>query len=359
MPKEFNRDVGDDTQSDKDVVEAQDTDVGGGDQQTQQGGTDASSASSSADSASRPFHAELGLGDDFKDKSPQDIAKYLHGQLQGVGKLMQDRESSIYGSPEYRQYLDWKKSQGQPKPTEADKKKDPLWNPPAFDDRVVDLWTVTDENGRRQWKQGTPPDIIRQASEYYAYVSDFDTKFRRNPYDTFAPFVDERIEERVNKLLEERLTQHTTKQRLADYERQNAKWIYETDDAGKPLVGEDGTWKLNPLGKATLDAAQYIARASGDQVELVELARSLVRAQMIEEEYKKLKSSKDAGETQEDKNKAFYKKAAEKTADRGGSLDRPHGGERKFSQNRKQSFMQKAREAMKEAGQAGEDVRWE
>lgn len=359
MPRDYQASLGlgpdegsDETQR---IVDAQDTDVGGGDDVTRSGDTDVSPASTSQP-ASKPFYAELGLGDDYKDKSPEDLAKHFHQQLQGVGKLMTEREQSLYGSPEYRQYLEWKKTQGQPQPKAEDKK--PLWNPPQFDSRQIDMWTVTDESGRRQWKQGTPPEIIRQASEYYSYISEFDTKFRQNPYEALTPFVDERLEERVNKMLEERLTQHTAQQRMAEYERQNAKWIYELDDNGRPLVGEDGKWKLNPLGKATLDAAEYISKATGDQVEMVELARNLVRAKYIEEEYNKLKATKDAGTTQDDSNKAFYKKAAEKTANRGGTLPRPGGKERKFPQNRKKSFMEKAREALTEDGITGEDARW-
>lgn len=351
--QEVQTSLGDDVPDDTRIADAQDTDVVSG------GSAVAGDKDVSGTPAveAKPLYSEFGLGDEFKDKSSDDIARYFHQQLSSAGKLMRDRESAIFGSPEYREYLEYKKTKGQPQ--EPKKEDKPLWNPPEFNEREVDLWTVVDENGRRQWKQGTPPEIIRRASDYYTYIQEFDTKFRRNPYEALQPFVGKTVEETLNKMLEERLSEREAQRRMSEYEKQNAQWIYELGEDNRPLVGEDGKFKLNPLGKATLEMAQHISSAAHDNVELVEVARSLVRAQFIEKEYEKLKASKTASEEQEDKNKAFYKKAAEKTADRGGSLPRPGGKDSKFPQNRKKSFMDQARDALTEAGITGDGARWE
>lgn len=357
MPIERQMSLGSEIPDDTQIADATNTDVQG-DGDVALGGKEAPGSVTTQQPEAKPLYSEFGLGDDFKDKSPDDLARYFHQQLSSVGKTMRDRESAIYGSPEYREFLEFKKTRGK-QPEEPKKEEKPLWNPPEFNEREVDLWTVTDENGRRQWKQGTPPEIVRRASDYYTYIQEWDSKFRRNPYDALQPFVGKTVEETLNKMLDERLTERDSQRRMLDYEKQNAKWIYELDDNGNPIVGDDGRWKMNPLGKATLETAQYISKATSDQVELVELARSLVRAQYIEKEYEKLKKSQEAEETQLDKNRAFNKKAAEKTADRGGTLPRPGGKDSKFPTNRKKSFMEQAREALTEAGVTGDKARWD
>lgn len=303
-----------------------------------------------------PDYSEFGLGDDFKGKDPLDVARHFHGQLRKVGETVTQREQALFGSPEWRQFQEWKKQQSAPKPAEA-KEEPPLWNPPEFDERLVDMWVTTDEAGNRQWKPGTPQSVIESAANYYNYISRFDQQFRKNPYEAFQPFVDKRAQEVAEELINKRLEQTMARQKMLEYERQNAAWIYDHDEQGNLLLGEDGKPRINALGKATLDAAKYISDATNDQVSLVELARSLVRANMIESEYNKLLAEKKAAEKQNEDNKDFYKKAAERTANRSGSFERP-GQERKKPQNTKKDFLSQAREAMMAAGQEGDQVRW-
>lgn len=349
-----NEQVTDDAVTD-DVVQSQATE-GDASGQSSEGSTDASQVTSS----SSDIYSELGLGDDWKGKPLEDVAKHLHGRSREAEERARQQVQGIYSDPKYQEYMKWRREEAnkQAAPETKKEEKNPLWNPPPFDERVIEQWTQIGENGQRQWKANTPPSVISEAQAYYNYVADFDAKFRKNPYEAFEPFVTSKAEEIARQIVEKQMRETQAHSKMIEFERQNKEWLYDLDEHGNIQYDEHGQASLTPYGKSMLETSAYVRHAANDQTTLAQISAQLVRAQVVEAEYRKLLAEKEAVTKNEDGKQAFYQKAAERTATRAGTQTRP-GAKDKFPQNRKASFKEQARQALTEAGAVGDSIRWE
>lgn len=354
MPIVRNEQVTDDAVTD-DVVQSQATegDAGG---QGSTGSTEASQAASSTPD----IYSELGLGDDWKGKPLEDVAKHLHSRSRESEERARQQVQGIYSDPKYQEYMQWRREEAAKNaaPEQKKEEKQKLWNPPAFDERVIEQWTQIGENGQRQWKANTPPSVISEAQAYYNYVADFDAKFRKNPYEAFEPFVTSKAEEIARQIVEKQMRETTAQSRMVEFERQNKEWLYDLDDDKNIQYDANGQARLTPYGKSMLETSAYVRHAANDQTALAQISAQLVRAQVVEAEYRKLLAEKESVAKNEDGKQAFYQKAAERTATRAGTQTRP-GAKDKFPQNRKASFREQARQALTEAGAVGDSIRWE
>ncbi len=346
------------------------------DTQDQTGGMDASGGMESgappqatAPPAGPPLHQKFGLGDEWADKGPEDIAGHLHQERQRDREnyntqLRQAiaREQGMFQSPEWKEFQSWKTSQVQgQKPGPQEPKP---WERPKFDRNELKDWIVdvkdpvTGEVTGKDWKPNTPSQIIQSAHEYQSWRNKFRESFDDDPYKAIEPYLEHRVSELNQKHIQEALKEQALNQRMLDLEKQHASWMYEKDtQSGQILVDNNGYPVFSPFGQAAFDLQGQIKQSANDPVQLMNLAMQMIRGQLVEAEYEKIKNAKTADETNEDKKAKFQENIAKQTASRGGSLPKP-AVKNPPRQNKKLSFAEEFRQALQVAGQTDPNMRW-
>jgi hypothetical protein len=303
--------------------------------------------------------AELGLSDEYASLSDRDLAKSLHGtistqheSMQRDRQLLQQERQLWQQSEDYRGYQDWQKQQKQQSETKEETK---FWDPPEFNQGLLERYTTTDpETGNRKWTDEAPLDLRRQADEYTTYVAAFEQKFRSDPYATIDPYLTHREDQhlqRVEKLIDQRMGQSSDQTYFDAFERDNSGWLYQRDMAGNPMKQSDGTPAWSPEAMEVLSIADQLER-SGMQDKKQRLQQSL---DIYELRLRRGLSDGNGAATENDTKKTnFLKNSAKKSAARGGSDPKPES--RKRSQDEKISFAERMKRSFDKQGITDDDL---
>lgn len=304
-----------------------------------------------------PLHEELGLGDDFKDLPPDETARRLHNDLRYERKLREQYEQTANqaayqwrNNPEYQQFDSWRREQAKPKADEQPK----FWDPPQFNKPLVEQWTEVDPESKAvRFKAGTPPHVLDMVAKYHDYLTDFhENKWKHNPFEALKPWHEHTTKALVNQMLEERLGERDERRTIDDFERANARWLYEFDQAGQPVVNPmTGKFEFSPGGKLFM---RYVAEAA--EMGIVSQSRRASYAlRMLERDralanHQTKQTTEDAEVDDEQKKLDFQKSAARRTAGRGGSFPKPETRDASPQNKKKKTIAEKLREALEAEG---------
>lgn len=115
----------------------------------------------------------------------------------------------------------------------------PLGAPP-WNDAWKQYIVVNPATGREDWRAGTPAEVIAGVQKFAAWKRDFDQKWATNPVEALRPALEHYREEVRRELqgdLDNRLQGRETQNEMLSYLRDNASWIYQTNQAtGEMLI---------------------------------------------------------------------------------------------------------------------------
>lgn len=174
-------------------------------------------------------------------------------------QLLQQQQAAAY----YQHQLNLQRQQvqqpqvQQPAQTKAER---PKWQPPEFDTRWEAL-LKRDEAGNIVAVPGAAPDLPQKYMAYKQWQAEQEQNFYKNPADFVwqAGDLEDRISERVNAIVEERIQQVQNKQAADAIWAQNAGWITEKDKEGNMLVNpQTGLPIISPEGQLAMQTTQAL-----------------------------------------------------------------------------------------------------
>jgi hypothetical protein len=192
--------------------------------------------------------------DPTRFQSEDEIYDAVRKTLEHQAQVTQYAEQLRQQNAQYQAYLQSIQQQYQPQapaPIQAEPK---AWDPPPYNEEAARRWLTKDEKGDVVWKDGTPPEIRKQAEDFLDYKEAFQKRLFSNPEAALAPFVEPKIaaarkeaEERAYQRYQADLVQREVQQQLSQY----ATHFVEKDAFGQDLRDPfTGAPKLNEVGQA-------------------------------------------------------------------------------------------------------------
>ncbi len=324
----------------------------------------------------KALYEELELGDDWKDKPVEEIARHLHGERQktsssseeAVNKAYQQAfeyaRNQIFSDPRWEGYEKWLADQQ----AEQGKKTEdgPWWSPPKANMQLVNKYFVENpETKEKNWLPNTPAEVREQADAYTAYIENWQHNLLfGNPEEALAPLI-ERVARRIsNESVQQTMAQERRQATLQKIENANEEWLYvqkEVKDASghtikqKVVDPRTGLFMLTEPGQQTY----HIWRKLDDGQNTEEAFHLAMRAVMGDYAlggklpgFEQKSSGKRADAAPEksgaEKDIEYLKNAAKRASSRGGSA--ASAGTRKPQQNKKLSDEEKILAAFERDG---------
>lgn len=240
------------------------------------------------------------------DESVLSTLAKSHKEYQGLSaQLPQLRQYADYGrqyaqfrsSPDWQQFQEWQQQRTKAQQPATPEK--PKWSAPEYDPRWLQM-VDRDESGNLIAKPGVMPDIPHKIMAYAQWKADQEAKFFQNPGD----FVYGQLEDRFNKMLEERLngamSNFERQQNIRRLEQENSRLLYATDAQGNVMYDVMGNPMPSEVGTRMTSTVEKVVNAvkSGDAAALVEFAKQYLAGQYALMEHKPA-----ADESAEDKNR--------------------------------------------------------
>lgn len=224
---------------------------------------------------------ELGITGASQFAKDEEFAKALAAEWRREAQVAQERERELT-------YLraQWQTQQQPKAETPKPDEKPKAWNPPEYDPRWDKLITE-DAEGNRKVRPGSDPSILAKYDAYHDYRRAFVDRLTSNPDETLAPFIEQRAQTLVDKVLNERLTERENKQHAQQFIEANRNWLF--DQQGQPT-------HANRRFQAHLAAAEKDYGITDYQRQIA-FAHSQTELEFMREQQRQA-SSKDVGEQQ-------------------------------------------------------------
>ena len=301
----------------------------------------------------KALYEELELGDDWKDKPVEEIARHLHGERQKAASSSQDAvnkayqeafeyaRNQIFSDPRWDNYTKYLQEQEQAKSKKED--DGPWWNPPKANMQLVNKYFVENpETKEKNWLPTTPQEVREQADAYTSYIENWQHNLLfGNPEEALAPLI-ERVARRIsNESVQSTMAQARREATLQKIERDNEEWLYVQKDGKKVVDPQTGLFMLTDPGQQTY----HIWRKLDDGSNTEEAFHLAMRAVMGDyalggklpgfnqpaPSQKKAEPEKSGAE----KDMEYLKNAAKRASSRAGSAG--SAGTKKPQQNKKLS----------------------
>ncbi len=225
----------------------------------------------------RPLRDSLqGLGWQFQREyaDDEDILRDL------VTQANRNREADYYAqlgrqlAPEYQgiqSYLQERKAQQQAPAQPRE------WEAPEFEQSWMGLVQRDAGTGVFLAKPGVNPVIADKVNLYDKWFQ----KYGANPAAAFRPMMEAELPRMLGGMLDQRFGEWQRQQQINELVRTNASWMYQADDAGRPVIGVGGT----PVPTANgLRYSQHVANLERqgmvDPVQVDALARQLLMGEI-------------------------------------------------------------------------------
>lgn len=230
-------------------------------------------------------------------------------------------------------------------PRQPEQSGNSWWNPPQVDQNLISVFQVVDSEGRRTFRDGTPPEVIQQAEKLTAHYQKWARDIIENP-DVVLPKI---IQAVVEPLIEKKLNtvQQTQKQEEVrdEFIRTNSEWLFVKD----PLTGQAGD--LSEDGKkfeAWLGEAAEIGIT--DYSSQIKYANALRAADIAAKQAKAAPPPAPVPEEKPlDKKMELLRRGSNGNPDRGGSFPAP-GARQQPPQNRNIRVGEKLADRFREMG---------
>jgi hypothetical protein len=126
----------------------------------------------------------------------------------------------------------------------AQQPKPQPWQPPEFDERWLALVDRDPTTGVFVAKQGVNPAVADRVNAYDQWMRNWQTK---GP-EFVEQIVEDRLQSRVDQLVQERLASYQREQTIQSIVAQHADWLYQADQAGRRITDMNGQFVPTPAG---------------------------------------------------------------------------------------------------------------
>jgi len=245
----------------------------------------------------------------------------------------------------YRQHLADQATQATRQPEPAKPEKPKLWDPPEFQHSwLQQVREGEDGNLEPIPGSGGSLETVSKVLRYKQYLQDQSTKFWQNPYEFIAPFVEEKVTERAQQLIDNQLNNYSGLQTAQTWIERNSDWLFRKDAAGNQQMTEDGLTFQNYLEKSK--------NWNMPQPERIEYAMDQLNA------WRAKNSAGTHQATNQQKKDQFLKNAAGYTPDAAGTTNKsPRADGSQPAQNPHLSINEQLEAAFKAHGITDEDFK--
>jgi hypothetical protein len=159
-------------------------------------------------------------------------------QLQQYVSVMPIAQEYMSNRPEYEK---WKAAQLQQQKaaSAAQEETKKWWNPPAIKDSYK-RYLIKDEQGRDAIHPDAPMDARQALIDYQNYRADFAQKFLSNPEEALGPMIAEMAQKQAQEIIEKQLEARDNESYVANFEEENADWLYDKHENGERSVSFAG-----------------------------------------------------------------------------------------------------------------------
>lgn len=150
------------------------------------------------------------------------------------------------------------------------------WEAPEFDQRWAGLVEQDPATGLFYSKPGTPHEIAQKVNAYVEWKANFD----KNPSAVMNQMVESRARDIARETFQEQFAAQSRQAEIGQIVQANSEWLYQKDQAGRPVVGYDGRYVPTPVGARYMHHVGEAQRMGvSNPRDLDALAKNLVRAE--------------------------------------------------------------------------------
>lgn len=225
------------------------------------------------------------FGDDFKGiTDPQvaqtkllEYARAVRDQHQQLAAWQQQANPYVnYGrqfvalqrDPAYQQYLAARQAQAQqPQPQQAppsENQPQKWWNPPKFDREQARRYVQTLQDQQTgetvtKWRDDTPADVRAAFEAHRAYMEKWSEDLTSRPHEVLPQLIAQEVGPLIEQAIAKRERDAAVRMFASDVNAQNAKWLYQLDPNGNPLVDPlNGTPQFTPAGQRVASYVKWL-----------------------------------------------------------------------------------------------------
>lgn len=157
------------------------------------------------------------------------------------------------------------------------------WKAPKIERAWLEKVQRDPQTGAIVPKDGVSFDIARQVENWLSWRQETEQKFYDDPLAVLGPGIEQKVAPLVEKAIEARLGQVRMQAQAAEFERQNAAWLYQGDAQGN-LLYDQATRQpiLTQAGQAFTTTVQALRQAGVQDLDtLTKLAMQQVHYQAL------------------------------------------------------------------------------
>jgi hypothetical protein len=211
----------------------------------------------------RELLSRHGLGGEYQ--SDREAAEALVARYREAGHLAQYGQEYLRHAGEFQAYL----AEKQKAALEAKQSERKKWfQPPEYDRRWNEHIRRNPETGRLEAVEGAPPDVVQKYTAWAQHQRDFLDRLAQDPIEAIRPGLELTVEEKVQKLLDERLGQMRAEQEAQAVLARNRDWLTRPDpQTGREALTAEGqrfsqyVGYLGSVGVTDVRAQEEIAKA--------------------------------------------------------------------------------------------------
>ena len=202
-------------------------------------------------------------------------------QLQQQLEAMQAQQTQLaqwaqYGYQQYQQAQQRPAQQPAQQPGEPAKPKS-VFGIPDIDEVTLSFLQRNPQTGEIEAKPFAPPDTMFKYQQYLHATQKVQQDFWRDPMKFFKEPIQEMIREEAQRIAGQQVQQYSSSQMATDYVGQNAGWLYQHDQAGRPQVNPvTGQRVLSPHGQQFAQYVQLFADRGFSVADQQRLAEQMV-----------------------------------------------------------------------------------
>lgn len=175
--------------------------------------------------------------------------QYLASQYRNAA---QSQELARYGqlyvqhAAEFQNYLQERQKQAQ----QAQQQQQPSWwKAPEYDPTWAQKLTRDPVTGEIKAIPGADPTLPQKFTSWLEHQRSFLDKFAQDPISAIRPGIEQVVQETAARMMQQQFGQYQERNAASDFVRSNSEWLYERDQGGRPLVGQNGQPQLSPMGQ--------------------------------------------------------------------------------------------------------------
>ena len=193
--------------------------------------------------------ASYGLDVRTQFQDDHQALQYLASQYRNAA---QAQEMARYGqlyvqhAAEFQNYLQERQRQAQ----QAQQQQQPSWwKAPEYDPTWAQKLTRDPVTGEIKAIPGADPTLPQKFTSWLEHQRSFLDKFAQDPISAIRPGIEQVVQETAAKMMQQQFGQYQERNAASDFVRSNSEWLYDRDQSGRPMIGQNGQPQLSPMGQ--------------------------------------------------------------------------------------------------------------